>query len=330
MSQSIEHLALFKQLITLSRLFEAKLMQALLEQGFNGLTMSFAEPMIIITLAPVRINTLATELGISKQLCNQTLKPLEQLNLITRESDPKDARAKLVTLTKRGKSLVHAAHIISTELQIHITQIVGEKQSHKLHDFLYTLSQGAQLPVNEFMPTIVLISLLSRYTERELMQLTMQQGFDFLQLSYSQVLNYISPAINNHISLSQLADINHVSLQAISRISRELEQHNIISKTNSAGDKRVKEIHLTDQGIRLSNCSINSAKKHFIAYEQWLNKKQLEELTQYLSQINTKNQTNTKEVTALKTLFNTVNTDNIKHLNHTDITLLTQLLKKLY
>lgn len=286
MSQSIEHLALFNQLIRLSRLLEAKLMQELLNQGFAGLTMSFADPMMIITLGPVRMNELADELGMSKQLCNQSLKPLEQLNLIQRQADPADGRAKLVSLTARGEELAVAAQAIIAQLQAQLSVILGEEDSKQLHNFLFELAQGAQLRVNELVPTTGLISLLSRYTERQLMQLTMQQGFDFLQLSYSQILNYISPSQKNNVSLSELAQINHISLQAISRISRELEQHHIISKSNSNNDKRVKIIQLTELGTQLFHCSIESAQQLFSTYSSWINTDDLTTLTNYLTSAN--------------------------------------------
>lgn len=286
MTTSIEHLALFNQIIRLSRVLEAKLMQELLKQGFDGLTMSFADPMMIITLGPVRMNELADELGMSKQLCNQSLKPLEQLNLIQRLPDPEDGRAKLVSLTARGEELALAAQAIIAQLQDQITDIIGQNNSRSLHTHLYKLAQHTNLRVNELVPTTGIISLLSRYTQRELMRLTMQQGFGFLQLSYSQVLNYISPQQTAHISLSELAQINHISLQAISRISRELEHNQVITKTHSSIDKRVKVIQLTELGEKLYESSIRSAQILYTHYENAIGNSYLASLTQQLIAIN--------------------------------------------
>ena len=286
MSHPLNHLTLFNQLIRLSRTLEAKLMTELVQQGFKGLTMSFADPMMIITLGPVRMNELADELGMSKQLCNQSLKPLEQLDIIQRQVDPNDGRAKLVSLTPRGKALASQAQNIILQLQTQMAKIIGENSLAKLHQGLFELSQGAQLRAGELVPTTGLMSLLSRHTERQLMQLTMQQGFDFLQLSYSQVLNYLAPHDSKNISLSQLAKINHISLQAISRISRELEQHHIISKQYSDNDKRVKVIKLTKTGEQLFNKSIESAEQLHQTFSQWVNPDQLNNCSQYLTTLN--------------------------------------------
>jgi len=279
---------LYNQLIRLSRQLEAKLMAELIAEGFQGLSMSFADPMMVITLGPIRMNQLAEELGISKQLCNQTLKPLEQLDIIQRNSDPEDKRAKLVSLTERGIELATAAQNIIQTIQLEIIEEIGQEALDDMHEQLWRIAQGAQLKANPLVPTTGLISLVSRYCERQLMQLTIKQGFDFLQMSYSQVLNYLVPGQKNHDTktLTELAELNHVSLQAISRIVRELEQHKIIRKSSAKRDKRIKVISLTKKGERLFHCSINSVNQLNQHCLEWVSNDELNQLSQALCTLN--------------------------------------------
>ncbi len=281
---------LYNQLILLSRTLEAKLMNELIQQGFEGLNMSFAEPMMVITLGPIRMNQLAETLGISKQLCNQTLKPLEQLSIIERQSDPYDKRAKLVSLTKHGEKLAASAQAIISNREEQIIQLLETKDLSHIHKLLMAIANGADLHANPLVPTTGLISIVSRFCERQLMSLTANQGFDFLQMSYSQVLNYLTPKSVNpsrsKLSLSDLAQKNHVSLQAISRIARELEQYGIIEKYHSESDKRVKYLRLSPRGEELYFCSLNSVETLNQQCLNWLNSEQLQNLSCELSKIN--------------------------------------------
>lgn len=246
----------FNLLIRLSRSFEASLMKALIEQGFEGLNMSFADPMMVLAQGQIRMNALAERLGMSKQLCNQALKPLEQLGVLERIPDPDDGRAKLVVLTTRGWELIERAGAIIESIEQQLLQVLDEQELSEIKQLLLQLSKAADIKDAEIVPLVSLMSILSRHFERQLMHLTGEQGFVGLQMSYAQVLNYMQPAVSP--SISALAQINHVSVQAISRICTALENEGYIVKQSDSEDRRVKVLKLTDKGEALFHASLSS------------------------------------------------------------------------
>ena len=98
--------------IAVSRHFQLSLMTMLTEEaGFSGLRLSF-EPVIAALarrraliqqgdakLYDFRPSELANQLGVSKQVCNQTINQLEALDYVQRIADPRDGRARLLSLT---------------------------------------------------------------------------------------------------------------------------------------------------------------------------------------------------------------------------------------
>ena len=107
--------------IAVSRHFQLSLMTMLTEEaGFSGLRLSF-EPVIAALarrraliqqgdtrLYDFRPSELANQLGVSKQVCNQTINQLEALDYVQRIADPRDGRARLLCLTNSGFRLALA------------------------------------------------------------------------------------------------------------------------------------------------------------------------------------------------------------------------------
>jgi DNA-binding MarR family transcriptional regulator len=58
----------------------------------------------------LQVKQIADHLGISKSASSQLLEPLNQKNLITRQTDPKDRRIAYFELTQEGRSQVKKLH----------------------------------------------------------------------------------------------------------------------------------------------------------------------------------------------------------------------------
>jgi DNA-binding MarR family transcriptional regulator len=253
---------LYRQLLLLSRHVETVLMTKLSDKGYQGLKMSYTEPMLQISLQCIRLNDLANKLGISKQFCNQSLKPIEALGLITRNDDPLDGRAKLISLTDKGRALNLDSFVFIEELTEQFRQAIGLQALQQSTELTNTLVKHLHIIDNSDMqlPLASLVSVLSRYCEKQLMELTKERGFADLQMSYTQVLGFLAME-NQPVTVSFLAEQNNVSSQAISKTVNELEQRGYIIKTAANKDKRSKHIRLSDKGQALIKASIQSSQQ---------------------------------------------------------------------
>jgi DNA-binding MarR family transcriptional regulator len=79
---------------------------------------------------------LGRRLGISKQAAGKTVDALERLGYVVRESDPRDARSKLIRLTDRGIDCLQRSARIFDELRAGWAETLGEERLRALEDDL--------------------------------------------------------------------------------------------------------------------------------------------------------------------------------------------------
>ncbi|MGE2717670.1 MarR family winged helix-turn-helix transcriptional regulator [Mycolicibacterium litorale] len=91
------------------RAAEARIFDTLRAAGFDDLTM--AQCRIAQRLRPdgIRLTDLAEQAAVTKQTTGALVDELERAGYVARRADPADARARLVTLTARGRRLCAAA-----------------------------------------------------------------------------------------------------------------------------------------------------------------------------------------------------------------------------
>ena len=70
--------------------------------GYDNMTPSLNQVMVMIDRDGSRITELAARAGVTKQSMAETVAALESRGLVTRRPDPTDGRAKLVLLTEEG------------------------------------------------------------------------------------------------------------------------------------------------------------------------------------------------------------------------------------
>jgi len=83
-----------------------------------------------------RLTELAAGANITPQSMVEIVDELEALGYVTRRPDPKDRRAKLITLTVRGQAAVAAGESTLTGIEDDIVKILGTKGAAQLRAML--------------------------------------------------------------------------------------------------------------------------------------------------------------------------------------------------
>ncbi|MBO6751491.1 MULTISPECIES: MarR family transcriptional regulator [Spongiibacter] len=246
-----------RRLNHLSNYCEQRSMQALEDRGFDRLAMHFAAPMSLLAQRPHRLTELAERLAMSKQLCLQSLRPIEQAGYIERRSDSDDRRAKQIALSKRGEALIAVADEAMRAINEEFKALIGDEAVEYLGEFSLELCEQLGLPgfaqqrpagLAGGLNFPLLIGLLNRSIHRSLMQGTMARGYDRLQMSHGQVLACIDPEGS---SVGDIAALNAVSSQAISRVARQLSELGYIERRSDPNDGRSQRLVLSKSGKAL-------------------------------------------------------------------------------
>ncbi len=111
---------LLRHLMDVSESLNRRLLELCAENGHGDLKMSFAVVMAHAGLDDARLSDIAAKNGLSKQAVSQTARELADLGYIRLLPDPDDARARIITLTPRGRALIseslRSIETIRTEL----------------------------------------------------------------------------------------------------------------------------------------------------------------------------------------------------------------------
>lgn len=89
-----------------------------------------------VDLEGTRLTELARRLGVSKQAAGQLVDELEAMGMLERATDPRDARAKLVRFSRRGRAALFEGLSVLGEIEEEIRGLVGEAKMRALHDAL--------------------------------------------------------------------------------------------------------------------------------------------------------------------------------------------------
>jgi DNA-binding MarR family transcriptional regulator len=89
-----------------------------------------------------RLSELARGANMSPQAMGELVDELESLRYVVRRPDPRDRRAKLIVLTKKGEACVEAGRITVEGLEDEITQRLGQRGHDQLRRMLAKLLEG--------------------------------------------------------------------------------------------------------------------------------------------------------------------------------------------
>lgn len=88
--------------------------------------------------------TLAERAGVTKQAIGPVVRELQQLGYVRTDPDPSDHRAKLVSLTARGRQVIEHAQPVIDRIEDSIRVSVGAAQYQELEQLLLSLLAGFQ------------------------------------------------------------------------------------------------------------------------------------------------------------------------------------------
>ena len=86
-----------------------------------------------------RLSELARGANMSPQAMGELVDELESLGYVVRRPDPRDRRAKLIVLTRKGKACVEAARATIEDLEDEIIRRLGQRGHHQLRRMLQKL-----------------------------------------------------------------------------------------------------------------------------------------------------------------------------------------------
>jgi len=86
-----------------------------------------------------RLTELATGAGMTPQAMGEIVDELASLGYVVRNPDPRDRRAKLITLTDKGREAVAAGEGTIVGLEEDIVAVLGERGHQELREMLAAL-----------------------------------------------------------------------------------------------------------------------------------------------------------------------------------------------
>src|SRR5215831_18797718 len=119
MVKSLDDLALLDhvgwRLWRLARLWKAEFERAMAARRLQWCSGARAELVGALRQGARPQSALGSELGISKQAVQQVIDELSDLGVVERHADPDDARARLVTLTTKGRKALEESNAVKRE-----------------------------------------------------------------------------------------------------------------------------------------------------------------------------------------------------------------------
>ncbi|SDE08414.1 MarR family winged helix-turn-helix transcriptional regulator [Nocardioides lianchengensis] len=120
----------------------AQVVADLEERGHPGVTATLEFALAAIADGAQDASALGRRLGVSKQAAAKTIATLEQLGYVHRESDPKDARRKVLAVTSRGRDMTAIGAARFDELRRRWSDAVGPERVAQVEAALAVLADG--------------------------------------------------------------------------------------------------------------------------------------------------------------------------------------------
>jgi len=124
-----------------ARYTEDRVLRALGEAGFDGVTIAQARVAARVGAEGTRLTSLAEQAQITKQSAGFLVDQLERAGYVVRVPDPADARARLVRLAPRGVAAQRCARREERRIRREWEQHLGPDRMHALQDALTRLRE---------------------------------------------------------------------------------------------------------------------------------------------------------------------------------------------
>ncbi|SCL38260.1 DNA-binding transcriptional regulator, MarR family [Micromonospora rhizosphaerae] len=123
------------------RAMEARVLDALASAGFDDLTP--AQGRVFARIGPngTRVTDLAEQARVTKQTAAFLVDQLERAGYVRRVPDPRDARARLVTIAERGEAAITVARGAEAQVEAEWTRHLGRQAASQLRRALTRLRE---------------------------------------------------------------------------------------------------------------------------------------------------------------------------------------------
>jgi DNA-binding MarR family transcriptional regulator len=115
-------------LLRTSRIVNRHVVEGLLARGYTGLRSTHTALLSNIDLAGSSVTEAAERAGITKQAMGRLAAELEEAGYIRIETDPEDARVRVLRLTAEGKTLMLDSFDVMAELERRYAGMIGERR----------------------------------------------------------------------------------------------------------------------------------------------------------------------------------------------------------
>jgi DNA-binding MarR family transcriptional regulator len=126
-----------------------ELHERLAERGWSGVRPAFGFVLLALRDGPISLRDLPGVLGTSKQAVSKLVDAMVEAGCAERVVDPRDARARRVQLSARGRALLADVEAIWAQLEEAWAETLGEKRLEDLRGDLETVlraTHGGSLP----------------------------------------------------------------------------------------------------------------------------------------------------------------------------------------
>jgi len=131
-------------LLRASRIVNRHVVEGLHARGYTDLRSTHTTLLSNIDLAGSTVTVAADRAGITKQAMGRLATELEDAGYIRVQSDPKDARARVLQLTKTGKQLMLDSLEVRAELEHRYARSVGRDRLAAILRGLAAFVEGAE------------------------------------------------------------------------------------------------------------------------------------------------------------------------------------------
>lgn len=123
------------------RAMEARVLDAVAAAGFDDITA--AQGRVFARIGPdgTRVTELAEQARVTKQTAAFLVDQLERAGYVRRMPDPRDARARLVTIAERGEAAVAVAREAEAQVEAEWTRHLGRQTATQLRRALTRLRE---------------------------------------------------------------------------------------------------------------------------------------------------------------------------------------------
>ncbi len=112
------------------------------DDGWDGIRPDHMRVLSIISMEPMNVNELSRRARVSKQAMSKMVNDLINKDFIAFETDPKDSRSKIISITPTAVDFLEYLSGCSKVVEEKFKTIIGAKKTEQLITLLSELSEG--------------------------------------------------------------------------------------------------------------------------------------------------------------------------------------------